>query len=255
MRKSLISASSALALSLALAGAPANAQLLGGAVGGAVNLSVGADVAGSLDAPRGLVGETTRTVTRTVAAVPAAPVARIVHTTVAVAPAVPDVVVRREAIIEAGIEPVTVVEAPEYIDRQYVALQDDLRGDGVEVHKRGEQIVIDMPADVTFAFDKYDIQPRFDRVLDAVSRTLARNPATYVDVDGHTDAIGAYAYNQVLSEKRAGAVADYLADRSVNPARMHVEGFGKTEPVASNATVEGRAANRRVEIILTPYTS
>ena len=174
-----------------------------------------------------------------------------VGTSVAV-PTLPNLAVRRTAIIEAGIAPVVYDEIPAYVDRQYVVLQDELRGTGVNVRKQGQQIVLDLPSDVNFAFDRSDIQPRFYLTLNAVSRVLARYPSTYVDVNGHTDAIGSYGYNQALSERRADAVADYLADRSVNPVRMHVAGFGKTEPIASNATVSGRAANRRVEIILTP---
>jgi len=172
-----------------------------------------------------------------------------------IVPAIPDVAVRRVAIVNAGIAPITYAAAPAYIDRQYVVLQNDLRGTGVEVIKRNNQIVLEMPSDVTFAFNKHDIQPRFYGVLNAVSRTLAKYPATYVDVNGHTDAIGSFTYNQRLSEYRADAVAGYLSDRSVNGARLHVQGFGKTEPVASNATIMGRAANRRVEIILTPYAA
>jgi len=167
-------------------------------------------------------------------------------------PAVPDLAVRHAAIIDAGIAPVVYDEVPAYVERQYVVLQDELRGTGVTVRKQGQQIVLDLPSDVNFAFDKADIQPRFYHTLNAVSRVLAHYPATYVDVNGHTDAIGSYGYNQTLSERRADAVADYLADRSVSPVRMHVQGFGKTEPIASNATVQGRAANRRVEIVLTP---
>ena len=174
-----------------------------------------------------------------------------VGTSVAV-PTLPNLAVRRTAIIEAGIAPVVYDEIPAYVDRQYVVLQDELRGTGVNVRKQGQQIVLDLPSDVNFAFDRSDIQPRFYLTLNAVSRVLARYPSTYVDVNGHTDAIGSYGYNQALSERRADAVADYLADRSVNPVRMHVAGFGKTEPIASNATVSGRAANRRVEIILSP---
>jgi outer membrane protein OmpA-like peptidoglycan-associated protein len=168
-------------------------------------------------------------------------------------PAIPDYTARRAAIIESGIVPIAYADAPAYIDTQYQVLQNDLRGSGVEVVKRGQQIVLEMPSDVTFAFDKYDIQPRFRPVLDAVAQTLSKYAATYIDVDGHTDAIGSMAYNQTLSEKRAFSVANYLSEREVTPVRMHVEGFGKTEPVASNATVYGRAANRRVEIVLTPY--
>lgn len=187
--------------------------------------------------------------------VPALGVRTVAVPSVAVIPAIPDLEVRRTAIYDAGIAPITYAEVPTYIDQQYSALQNDLRGTGVEVIKRNNQIVLEMPSDVTFAFNKYDIQPRFYGVLREVAQTLAKYPATYVDVDGHTDAIGSYAYNQVLSEKRAGTVAEFLAARQVNPARMHVEGFGKTEPIASNATISGRAANRRVEIVLTPYAA
>ncbi|WDF73218.1 OmpA family protein [Novosphingobium sp. KACC 22771] len=226
-------------MTLALA-APVHAQLLGGALGG--SLGAGGSVVQSVEAPA------------VRAPLPVVPVVSRVSTVVAV-PAIPDVAVRRVAIVNAGIVPIPYAQAPAYIDRQYVVLQNDLRGTGVEVIKRNNQIVLEMPADVTFAFDKHDIQPRFYGVLNAVSRTLGQYPATYVDVNGHTDAIGSYAYNQRLSEQRADAVADYLAGRSVNGARMRVQGFGKTEPIASNATISGRAANRRVEIVLTPYAA
>ncbi|WP_428333031.1 OmpA family protein [Novosphingobium sp.] len=176
-------------------------------------------------------------------------------TRIAVVPAIPDYAARRVAIYDAGIAPIGYDDAGAYIDNQYQVLQNDLRGTGVDVIRHGQQIVLEMPSDVTFAFNKHDIQPRFQPVLDAVAHTLTKYPATYIDVDGHTDAIGSQAYNQVLSEQRADTVASYLAQRSVVHARMHVEGFGKTEPVASNATVMGRAANRRVEIVLTPYVS
>jgi len=247
---------------------PANAQLLGGGLSGGLGLGGGLPMgsvggAGNLGAT-GTINGTTGTLTsagRITQSVPvpqapavAVPAVPAVRAAVPV-PAIPDVEVRRAAIVESGIAPIAYDEVPVYVDRQYVVLQDELRGTGVRVEKRGEQIVLDMPSDVTFAFDKYDIQPRFFGVLNAVSRTLAKYPASYVDVNGHTDAIGSYAYNQVLSEKRADSVAGYLADREVNPARMHIQGFGKTEPIASNATIEGRAANRRVEIILTPYAS
>ncbi|MBN9143166.1 outer membrane protein OmpA-like peptidoglycan-associated protein [Novosphingobium sp. 1748] len=260
MRKAFNIAAS-IAMTLALA-APVHAQLLGGAIGG--GLGVGGALGGATGS-LGVAGSLAQDVEAPAVRAPvvarpavAVPVVSRVNTVVAVpalVPAIPDVAVRRVAIVNAGIMPITYAEAPAYIDRQYVVLQNDLRGTGVEVIKRNNQIVLEMPSDVTFAFDKHDIQPRFYGVLDAVSRTLGKYPATYVDVNGHTDAIGSYAYNQRLSERRAGAVADYLADRSVNGARMHVQGFGKTEPIASNATISGRAANRRVEIILTPYAA
>jgi outer membrane protein OmpA-like peptidoglycan-associated protein len=170
------------------------------------------------------------------------------------APAIGGVVVqRRQALIDDGVAFVPYAEAPAYIDRQEAVLDRELAGTGVQVHRRGQQIFIEMPSDVTFAFDKYDIQPRFFPVLSAVARTVNQFPATYVDIVGHTDAIGTYAYNQVLSERRASSVADYLVEEHALSDRFYVEGRGKTEPIASNATIEGRAANRRVEIILTPF--
>ena len=74
-----------------------------------------------------------------------------------------------------------------------------------------------------------------------------------MDVIGHTDAVGSVPYNQRLSERRAELVADFIQEREEIPARLYVAGHGKPEPIASNATVEGRAANRRVEILLHPY--
>ena len=286
--------SAALALAMALS-APAHAQLLGGGLGGGLGGSLGGGFpigsigsTGSVGA-KGSVDTATRSARASARAareanaatraasssvqtsqtanaavrVPAVALPRVragalvvpVVRSAIVVPAIPDLAVRRTAIVEAGIAPITYAEVPAYVDHQYVVLQDELRGTGVHVRKQGQQIVLDMPSDVTFAFNKYDIQPRFYAVLSAVSRTLAHYPATYVDVNGHTDAIGSYSYNQVLSEKRADTVADFLAARQVNAVRMHVQGFGKTEPVASNATIDGRSANRRVEIILTPYAT
>ncbi len=285
MRKLFIAAGPTLLIAAGIAAAPAHAQLIGGGLGGAIGVpgsviggsgdigisrvergvsaSAGASAAATrrVRAPAPRTVSTAGAVTSTVA-VPARPRAGAIAVVPApvvsgavVIPAVPEMRVRRAAIVEAGIAPVVYAEVPAYVERQYVVLQDDLRGTGVTVQKRGDQIVLELPSDVNFAFNKFDIQPRFYFVLNAVSRTLARYPATYVDVNGHTDAIGSYSYNQVLSERRADAVADYLASRSVNPVRMHVQGFGKTEPIDSNATTHGRAANRRVEIILTPYAA
>ena len=249
-----------IAMTLALT-APANAQLLGGALGG--GLGVGGAV-GGVSQSLNVAGSVGQSIEAPVVRAPVVAVPQVSHVSTIVAvpalprvavTAIPDVAVRRVAIVNAGIAPITYAAVPAYIDNQYVVLQNDLRGTGVEVIKRNNQIVLEMPSDVTFAFNKHDIQPRFYGVLNAVSHTLAKYPATYVDVNGHTDAIGSYAYNQRLSEQRADAVADYLMDRSVNGARMHVQGFGKTEPIASNATIIGRAAYRRVEIILTPYAA
>jgi outer membrane protein OmpA-like peptidoglycan-associated protein len=139
-----------------------------------------------------------------------------------------------------------------YMDQQYRDLQREMEGTGTTVFKRGDALVIQMPADVTFAFDKSDIQQRFYRPLNAVARTLATYPGTDVEVIGHTDSVGTDSYNLGLSERRGRSVAEFFAARDVEPSRMVVEAMGESQPIATNATDRGRAANRRVEIVLHP---
>ena len=90
--------------------------------------------------------------------------------------------------------------------------------------------------------------------MDQVSGTLNRYPQSYLDVIGHTDSTGSDAYNQSLSERRAGSVSNYLRSRGVIPERIAAYGVGETQPIASNATAEGRQQNRRVELRITPAT-
>lgn len=143
-------------------------------------------------------------------------------------------------------------EVGPYMDRQYVDLRRDMAGTGATVVRRGRNLVVQLPADVTFAFDKSDIQPRFYGTLDMLARSLDKYDATDVEIVGHTDAIGSESYNLALSERRGRSVADFLVARSAQPSRLVVEAMGESEQVASNASVQGRAANRRVEIILHP---
>ncbi|UVO54155.1 OmpA family protein [Sphingomonas sp. SUN039] len=139
-----------------------------------------------------------------------------------------------------------------YMDRQYGDLRRDMQGTGATVVRRGRDLVVQLPADVTFAFDKSDIQPRFYGTLNALARSLDSYRATDVEIVGHTDAIGSEDYNLALSERRGRSVADFLVNRSAEPSRLVVEAMGESEPVATNATIAGRAANRRVEIVLHP---
>jgi outer membrane protein OmpA-like peptidoglycan-associated protein len=164
-----------------------------------------------------------------------------------------NIAARRTAFVTAGVAPISRSYVNTYVDTQFRTIERDLQGTGASVERRGEQIIIQMPGDVTFAFDKSDIRPRFHGVLNALSGTLSDYPATFVDIIGHTDSKGSDAYNVALSERRAMSVAGYLSARTPNRARMQIEGRGEFEPVDTNTTVQGRAANRRVEIILTPY--
>ena len=162
---------------------------------------------------------------------------------------------RKNALIGAGVGALAGGAVGNYMDRQQAELRRQLAGTGVGVTRQGDNIVLNMPGDVTFAVDRSDIQPQFFPVLEDVARTLNAYPQTLVDVVGHADSTGADAYNQDLSERRASSVAGFLVERGrVLPDRLYVAGRGESAPIASNATPEGRAQNRRVEIILRPYT-
>jgi OOP family OmpA-OmpF porin len=100
---------------------------------------------------------------------------------------------------------------------------------------------------IHFDFDKYDIKPEWEPVLDEALQFLNDNPEVRVIIEGHTDAIGSVEYNQRLSERRARSVYNYLLDKGVLADRMSTIGYGKLRPKADNDTEEGRALNRRVE--------
>jgi outer membrane protein OmpA-like peptidoglycan-associated protein len=161
---------------------------------------------------------------------------------------------RRNALVGAGIGLLAGGAAGQYLDRQERDLEASLAGTGAEVERQGDQLLVTMPSQVTFATDSAPIQPQFYSALNSVAQTLQEYPSSYVDIVGHTDNTGEDAYNQRLSESRARAVADHLISRGVNPARVASYGQGESQPVASNETEAGRQANRRVELLITPAT-
>jgi len=161
---------------------------------------------------------------------------------------------RTEKILGAGIGAVAGAGIGAYMDAQERKLREETAGTGIDVIRDGDNLVLRMPSGITFAYDRADVQPQFQPTLNDVASVLAQYPKTYIDVFGHTDSDGADAYNQTLSERRAAAVADYLVARGVQSARMATRGFGETQPIASNATAEGKASNRRVEIKIAPVT-
>lgn len=161
---------------------------------------------------------------------------------------------RRNALVGAGIGLLAGAAVGQYLDQQQRDLETSLAGTGAEVERQGDQLLVTMPSEVTFASDSAQIQPQFYGALNNVAATLQQYPSSYLDVVGHTDSQGEEAYNQRLSERRARSVADYLISRGVNPARVATYGQGETQPVASNETPDGRQANRRVELLITPAT-
>ena len=124
----------------------------------------------------------------------------------------------------------------------------------MSVTRVGNDIILNMPSNITFDTDQSDIKPRFYETLNSVAIVLNEFNRTLVDVTGHTDSTGSASHNQQLSERRAASVAEYLVAQGNNPKRFQVLGMGQNEPVASNTTPEGRAQNRRVEIRIVPLT-
>lgn len=159
---------------------------------------------------------------------------------------------RQRAMVGAGVGALAGGAVGAYQDRQEAALRRELAGSGVDVVRQGDNITLNMPGNITFAFDSANLQPQFRPVLDNVAQTLNEYNQTVIEVAGHTDSVGTDSYNQQLSVQRANSVAGYLSSRGVSQQRMIVTGAGETRPIASNDTEAGRAQNRRVEITIVP---
>ena len=161
---------------------------------------------------------------------------------------------QRNALIGAGLGALAGGSVGYYMDVQEAKLRQRLRNSGVSVSRVGNQIVLNMPGNVTFATNSANINAQFYEVLNSVAIVLKEYEKTTVDVVGHTDSVGSASYNQQLSERRARSVAEYLASQSIMAQRLLVAGRGESQPIASNNTPEGRSRNRRVEIQITPLT-
>jgi len=162
---------------------------------------------------------------------------------------------RQRALVGAGVGGLAGGAIGNYQDRQERALRDRMAGTGVDVVRNGDNITLNMPENITFGFDRSDLQSQFYPVLDNVASTLREYNQTIVEVAGHTDSKGTDAYNQALSERRAGSVGNYLMSKGLMRDRFILVGAGESRPVASNDTEAGRAQNRRVEITLVPLRS
>ena len=161
---------------------------------------------------------------------------------------------RKNALIAAGVGALAGGAIGNYMDRQEANLRHDLAGTGVSVTRMGDNITLNMPGNITFASDSAELNPNFYRVLNSVNLVLKEYEKTVVEVAGHTDSTGAPEYNQKLSERRANSVAQYLEGQGLRTDRVITVGAGETHPVATNDTPDGRQANRRVELTLTPLT-
>ena len=159
---------------------------------------------------------------------------------------------RKSALIGAGIGALTGGGIGLYMDNQERKLRERLRASGVSVTRNGNNIILNMPSNITFDTNQANVKPQFHNVLDSVAIVFKEFNRTLINVYGHTDSTGSDAHNQQLSERRAVSVAQYLINRGTDRRRYWVVGEGENRPIASNETVAGREQNRRVEIEIAP---
>lgn len=162
---------------------------------------------------------------------------------------------KKRALIGAGIGALGGGSVGIYMDSQEATLRERLQNSGVSVTREGDEIMLNMPGNVTFGTDSDSLNPSFDEVLSSVALVLAEYKQTLVEVAGHTDSTGEDEYNLQLSGRRAETVAEFLVGQAIEADRFIVLKFGERQPIADNATPEGRLQNRRVEITLVPITA
>jgi outer membrane protein OmpA-like peptidoglycan-associated protein len=158
------------------------------------------------------------------------------------------------ALLGAGVGALTGAAVGHYMDQQEAELRAQLQSTGVSVTRAGNQIILNMPSNITFAIDQAAVQPGFNETLVSVGLVLKKFDKTILDVYGYTDNTGTVPHNLDLSQRRAVAVATIISSQGVDQRRIYVSGKGEDDPIASNATESGRSQNRRVEIRISPLT-
>ncbi|MEM7630464.1 MAG: OmpA family protein [Pseudomonadota bacterium] len=138
------------------------------------------------------------------------------------------------------------------LDQQEAELRRDLGNDRVTITNTGDRLIVSFPQDILFAVNSFAVRPDLQSDLGVLATSLDTYPNSTIQIVGHTDSDGEAAFNQQLSERRANAVADVLLRNGVPFNRIQAFGRGESQPVASNLTPEGKAQNRRVEIVILP---
>ncbi|MCF5520358.1 OmpA family protein [Pseudomonas syringae] len=139
-----------------------------------------------------------------------------------------------------------------YADKQEAALRASMAHKGVEGQRQGDQIKLIMPGNITFATDSSAIASSFYSPLNNLANSLKQFNQNNIEIVGYTDSTGSRQHNMDLSQQRAQSVATYLTSQGVDQSHLSVRGAGPDQPIASNADVNGRAQNRRVEVNLKP---
>ena len=155
------------------------------------------------------------------------------------------------AVLGAGVGALGTYIWSQNMERQKREMEQATRGTGIAVSQTADnQLMLNIPSDISFAVGRSDIQPNFAPVLDQFAMGLRNNPYSDVRIVGHTDSTGSAAVNTPLSVDRAASTRNYLVNRGVDGRRIAIDGMGERYPIASNDTAEGRARNRRVEIFV-----
>jgi outer membrane protein OmpA-like peptidoglycan-associated protein len=152
------------------------------------------------------------------------------------------------AIIGAAVGGLAGAVIGDYMDDQAEEIQNDL--DGATVERVGEGIKITFDSGILFDVDKSNLQPEGQVNLTNLAAILRKYDDTEILIEGHTDATGSENYNMTLSRNRAQSVATHLEGEDVAVPRFTIMGYGEVQPIGDNATAEGRAANRRVELAI-----
>jgi outer membrane protein OmpA-like peptidoglycan-associated protein len=161
---------------------------------------------------------------------------------------------KERALKGAGIGAIAGGGVGYYMDVQEAKLRQQLENTGVSVTRNGDNIILNMPSNITFEVNRSDVKSNFAEVLHSVSLVLNEYKSTMIEVAGHTDSSGSESYNQMLSQQRAQSVTNILMNNGIQPVRIDTVGYGESRPIASNSSPAGRQQNRRVELTLLPYT-
>lgn len=137
------------------------------------------------------------------------------------------------------------------LDRQAADLRQALDSN-VVIKNTGDRLIVTLPQDILFATDSTVVQPALIGDLRALAQNVQVYANSTLQIIGHTDSDGDAAYNQTLSEGRAASVGNVLLQNGVPGSRVQTFGRGENQPIASNLTTEGKAQNRRVEIVILP---
>ena len=153
-------------------------------------------------------------------------------------------------LIGAGVGAAAGAGTGAYMDVQARKLRQELLNTGVQVQEANGQIYLIMPGNITFDSNDANIKPAFQPVLNSIAKVINEYSKTMVQVNGYTDSTGSAATNNSLSLLCANSISNFLRLRGVNGNRIVSNGYGSSNPIASNATAAGREQNRRVEIVL-----